>query len=186
MDSQSLTDVDYQIMFGIKKAAFEELFVSIHEQLRPSLHRSPKNALAIFLAKLRLGISQKLLGFLFGVPQRQVSKIIDRVALLLESQFVPLHLGFTHKDRTALLAENDSEFARRVHEVPPGSLLLVLDGTYLYTEKSAHHRLQKATYSNQKGRNLVKVMVVVTSTGYIVDVVGKHLSTICRFEPESI
>lgn len=173
VESPNMAESDYLLMFGITKNHFEDMFLTIKDHLRYSLHRSPRNALAICLMKLRLDISQKLIGHLFGIPQRKVSQTISRVAKLLDEKFVPFNYGYTHKSRDDLLKSHDSEFARRLLNVPPGSIILVLDGTYLYTQKPGDGAMQKNTWSVQKGRNLLKVMIVVTATGYIVDAFGK-------------
>ncbi len=173
VDSPNMAESDYLLLFGITKENFEDLFLSIKDNLRYSIHRSPKNALAICLMKLRLDISQQLIGHMFGIPQRKVSQTISRVAKLLDEKFVPLNYGYTHKSRSELLESHDSEFARRLLNVPAGSVILVLDGTYLYTQKPGDSAMQKNTWSMQKGRNLLKVMIVVTATGYILDAFGK-------------
>lgn len=173
VDTQALTEEDYKLLFGVKKTTFIILFKSICKRLRGSNHRSPRNALAMFLCKLRLGLSQRMLGFLFGLPQRRVSKTLKRVSYLLEKEFAEKHLGFSHKTREQFIEENDAEFARRLHEVPENALIFVLDGTYIYVQQTGNHAGQRKLYSMQKGRPLLKVMVVVTTTGYIVDVDGK-------------
>lgn len=173
VDSSNMQDEDYELLFGVNKTNFDDLFASIKENLRWTIHRSPRNALAIFLIKLRLDLSQRMIGYLFGLPQPKVSTTIKRVAKLLDENFVPLNLGYKHLSRDEFLKSQDSEFARRLLRVPPGSIILVLDGTYIYTQKSVDHYVQKKTFSMQKGRNLLKVMMVVTATGYIVDVFGK-------------
>lgn len=85
---------------------------------------------------------------------------------------MPVNLGFLHKNREELIRLHGSEFAQKLFDAPPGSLILILDGTYLFTEKSSSHWTQKMTFSGQKGRNLLKVMMIVTPTGYIVDAAG--------------
>ena len=54
--------------------------------------------------------------------------------------------------------------------------IVVLDGTYIYIQKSDNFHFQRRTYRLHKGRSLVKPMVVVTSTGYFMTVVGSYLS----------
>ena len=39
---------------------------------------------------------------------------------------------------------------------------------YIYCQKSANNVLQRRTYSVHKGRPLLKLLLVVTTTGYIV------------------
>ena len=49
---------------------------------------------------------------------------------------------------------------------------LILDGTYIYIPKSTDHKLQRASYSGQKKRNLVKFMSIVFPDGHVLDTVG--------------
>ncbi|KAK3085070.1 hypothetical protein FSP39_023793 [Pinctada imbricata] len=55
-------------------------------------------------------------------------------------------------------------------------MVLVLDGTYIYIQKSLHFQFQRRSYSLHKGRPLVKPMVIVTTSGYFVTVLGPYLS----------
>lgn len=44
----------------------------------------------------------------------------------------------------------------------------VADGTYIYTQKSSNYRFQRRSFSIHKGRPLVKLMILVSTTGYIL------------------
>jgi hypothetical protein len=55
-------------------------------------------------------------------------------------------------------------------------VITIWDGTYVYIQKSANYSFQKATYSMHKGRNLVKMMMVFSTTGYIIEVFGRYLA----------
>ncbi len=180
VDSDELSDMDYDMLFGLKREHFDLLFGFIKADLKPSTNRTPRNALAIFLMKLRLGISQRLIGFLFNLPQKKVSSTIARVSDLLFRHFVPKHLGFFHKTREEFIESHDSEFVRKLYNAPEGSVIVILDGTYLYVQKSGDHKLQKGTFCLPKGRNLVKIMMVVTATGYIVEASGNFTVIFCN------
>ena len=58
----------------------------------------------------------------------------------------------------------------------PDCSILILDGTYIYCQKSANNVLQWRTYSMHKGRPLLKPLLVVTTTGYIVSCLGPYLA----------
>lgn len=47
--------------------------------------------------------------------------------------------------------------------------IIILDGTYLYVQKSYNYLYQKDTYSLHKYRNLIKLFMMVCSDGYIID-----------------
>ena len=57
-----------------------------------------------------------------------------------------------------------------------GRAILILDGTYIYCQKSANNILQRRTYSMHKGRPLIKPMLVVSTTGYIVSCLGPYFA----------
>ena len=42
-------------------------------------------------------------------------------------------------------------------------VVVVMDGTYLYIQKSSHNELQRRTYSMHKHRHLIKAMVITTT-----------------------
>ncbi|CAF4485536.1 unnamed protein product [Didymodactylos carnosus] len=54
--------------------------------------------------------------------------------------------------------------------------ILIMDGTYMYCQKSANNSLQRCLFSLHKKRPLLKPMVICTSTGYIVSIIGSYLS----------
>ena len=56
----------------------------------------------------------------------------------------------------------------------PSELLVILDRTYIYCQKSSNYGFQKKIQSMHKYRNLVKQMILVTTTGYIIDIFGPY------------
>ncbi|CAL8113575.1 unnamed protein product [Orchesella dallaii] len=177
INAETVTDEDCRAFFGLKKIDFDTLFSYIQQHLYKSALRSAKTALAIFLAKLRLGVSQDVLAKLFGVKnQPNVSKVIHRIAKLLEQHFVPQNLGVGHMSREVIENVHNPTFVRQMFEVPNENIVLILDGTYVYIEQASDHELQSATYSPHKHRNLVKFMMIVTPDGYIVDAPGPYLA----------
>ena len=58
----------------------------------------------------------------------------------------------------------------------PDRAILILDGTYIYCQKNANNVLQRRTYSMHKGRPLLKLVLVVTTTGYIVSCLGPYFA----------
>ena len=55
--------------------------------------------------------------------------------------------------------------------------VIVCDGTYCYCQKSSNNKVQRKTYSCQKKRHLVKIFVICTSDGYIVDIFGPYAAS---------
>lgn len=54
--------------------------------------------------------------------------------------------------------------------------ILVADGTYIYIQKSQQFKFQRKCYSLHKHRPLVKPMVFVSTSGYILSVIGPYYS----------
>ncbi|CAF1575933.1 unnamed protein product [Didymodactylos carnosus] len=52
---------------------------------------------------------------------------------------------------------------------------VIMDGTYIYCQKFANNKVQKALYSNHKKRHLVKPMLIVASDGYILSILGPFM-----------
>lgn len=53
----------------------------------------------------------------------------------------------------------------------------VFDGTYCYIQKSRNYEFQKETFSDQKKRNFIRVMVCVSTDGTINSVMGPFKAT---------
>ncbi len=171
-DSDKTPEEAYMELLGLTKDHFGELFEYVREGLHSSSNRSPRNALAIFLAKMRLGVSQRVLARLFGVKdQSTISHTFNRVTQLLANNFVPKHLGFLHLSRDEIMRAHNPSFVRKMFELEDGKLVFILDGTYFFIQSSGDFVLQGRTYSSHKHRHLVKFMMIVTPDGYV----SKHL-----------
>ena len=80
--------------------------------MRNSRVRSIRVALAVFLVKMRLGISNRVLGSIFRLKnKRTVSRIVHEVTEALLKDFVPEHLGFQHIDRETVLRHHQTSMA---------------------------------------------------------------------------
>lgn len=99
----------------------------------------------------------------------QVREILKRIV-------VPLCVNF-HMDRAELISHKsetssilfDRENTERAH--------LILDGTYIYVEKSTNQKFQKASYNSHKKRNYIKIMMGVLTNGRILCVLGPFKAT---------
>ena len=94
------------------------------------------------------------------------------------NKFVPQHLGFQHVSREEVKTKHTRPLARELlaDDVTSDPAILVLDGTYIYIQKSANFSFQRHTFSMHRHRPLVKPMMVVTTTGYVVSVLGPYLA----------
>jgi len=168
-----LTSIDYANLTGLNKDDFNDLYSFCSGNIRNSSNRSARDALGIFLMKLRLNISQATLATMFRLDsQPMVSSIFDSVMNALTEKFVPTNLGYQHKSREDFIAQDQCRFAEILLKADPESSIVVADGTYLYIQKPSDCVLQRKTYSNHKCRNLVKPMMFVTTTGRIISADG--------------
>ena len=101
-----------------------------------------------------------------------MSYTISSVTNAFIKYFVPNFIGFNHKSRDELLQQHQTHDFKRLLNGFNGDLILILDGTYLYTEKPTDLITQTLLYSGQKKRHLLKPMMVVTTTGYIIEAKG--------------
>jgi len=135
-DSGCLSDAHFKKLLGINKEQFSDLFKYSEESLKNSCNRKAKNALAMFLVKLRLDLPQELLGFFFDMEsQPRVSDTLKSVSAALMDSFVPKYLGVNHITRSDYIRHHKSEFVQKLFEVEDDKLVAILDGTYVYIMK---------------------------------------------------
>lgn len=180
-DSSLFEDKDYELLLGLSKENFLAVFETIKNRLRSSCNRSAINALAMFLMKLRLDVSQDVLALLFNIrnkrAQATVSETLDAVAAALTENFVPKHLGYHRLNDPVFRQSNLSPYATKLLKpdhsaTDSNNLIIILDGTYLYLQKPSDFELQKLLYSVHKYRNLAKPMMVIFPNGHILHVEG--------------
>ena len=181
-DPASLDDQDYKTMTGLNRGnVFYIVFIhyliqflhvldnfnDLVDQLttmRNTRVRSIRVAPAVFLAKLRLGLSHDVLACLFQFKcNRTVSRICHQMRTVLTKDFVPKYLGFQHMDRSTVLSQHQSVIATELLTDDPNQVVLIADGTYIYCQKSSSNEFQRRTYSSHKHRHLVKPMVITAS-----------------------
>ena len=142
---------------------FDKLLTNI-TSMRNSYVRSVRVALAVFLAKMRLGISNRVLATLFHLKnKRGASRIIHEVTDALLKDFVPYHLGFQHIERETVLNHHQTNIASQLMADKDDQVIIVMDGTYLYVQKSANNEFQRRSFSMHKHRNLIKPMITTAT-----------------------
>ena len=118
--------------------------------------RSVREALAIFLAKLCLGLSNRVFACLFRLTsKRSVSHICHQVRITLMQDFVPNHVAFQHVSRETILAQHQTAVAIELFTNGPDQIVLIADGTYFFCQKSSNSEFQRRTYSQHERRHLV-------------------------------
>ena len=135
-EAGSLQDVDFERLLGMNIEQFSDLFTYVKNKLNTSCNRKPKNALAMFLMKLKLDLSQEFLGFFFEIhSQPRVSDTLKAVASALMESFVPQFLGVNHLIRNEYSLNHKSQFVHRRFEIEGNNIAAIIDGTYVYINK---------------------------------------------------
>uniref|UniRef100_K1RAW0 DDE Tnp4 domain-containing protein n=1 Tax=Magallana gigas TaxID=29159 RepID=K1RAW0_MAGGI len=108
----------------------------------------------------------------------KVRRAIVSARTSLMRDFVPHNLGFNHITREEVIQNHTRQLARNLmtEDISSNPAILVLDGTYIYIQKSSNFAFARRSYCMHKHRPLVKPMMVVTTTGYIVSVLGPYLA----------
>ena len=91
--------------------------------------------------------------------------------------FVPKYLGFSHLTRRELIDNHIRPLAKLLFDqAMEDKAIIILDGTYIYAQKSSNNLLQHRTYSLHKGRALIKSMMFVSTGGYITSAIGPYFA----------
>ena len=136
-DDRSMTDDEYKCLTSLSKEQFNDLIDQIpSSDIRHSSNRSIRTAIAILLCKLRLGLSNHLLGILFQMPNKRiVARSIESARKVLMNSFVPYNVGFNHISRNEIIHQHTSSVARKLFaDDEPETAIVVVDGTYLYIQ----------------------------------------------------
>lgn len=176
-DESCMDDDEYRVLTGFSRREFHDIVSSV-TSINSTRNRSKRTCIAILLMKLRSALSNKLLAVLFHMTKFQVRRAIVSARTSLMRDFVPHNLGFNHITREEVIQNHTRQLARNLmtEDVTSNPAILVLDGTYIYIQKSSNFAFARRSYSMHKHRPLVKPMMVVTTTGYIVSVLGPYLA----------
>ncbi|CAC5373715.1 unnamed protein product [Mytilus coruscus] len=176
-DDSNLSEPDYITMTGLSKINFSEVCSTMSKYLKNTPARTITTTVAIFLCKLKSGMSNRFLSTIFCVSKSSVRHAFNSVRQAFMSEFVPANLGFQHISREEVIQKHTRPLAQSMFgEIASNNAILVLDGTYIYVDKSNNFHFQRRSYSTHKGRPLVKPMIVCTTTGYYVSVLGPYLA----------
>lgn len=197
-DGHELSDNEYPTLTGLSKVFFDDLvgIVSSSSIMRNSSQRSIRTAVGIYLCKLRLGLSNSLLSMMFNLSdKRTVARIINSARQALSECFTPYNLGFNHITRREVIDNQTTPIARQLMtDGAEDTAILVIDGTYIYIQvrnyscvllrillcfsfqKSQNNVFQRKSFNLHKKRSLLKPMMIVSTTGYIVACIGPFFS----------
>ncbi|CAF3180128.1 unnamed protein product [Rotaria sp. Silwood2] len=131
-----MSDIDCYNLTGISKDHFNHLSEKLsNSSMQNSFNRSIRNALGLFLTKLRLELSNKVLTTMFKFSNpKAVSRILSTVREALSSEFVPQYLGFQSISRQDVINTYSSPLATRLLSEDMNTVVLVADGTYSYLQ----------------------------------------------------
>ena len=94
----------------------------------------------------------------------------------LIDEWVPLHLGMSRITRDILkshMTTVSSELFCSVDKVA-----IVMDGTYIYIQKSSNNAFQRSSYSGHKHCHLLKPFLIVSPDGHIIDALGPYQANV--------
>ena len=80
--------------------------------------------------------------------------------------FTPHHIDLQHIDRQTVLNNHQTAITTELFTTSPNQVCMVMDGTYLYIEKSSNNEMQRRTYSFHKHWHLVKPMLITTTVSF--------------------
>ena len=127
-------------------------------------------ALAIFLAKMRLGLSNHILAcFSHLNSKRTVSRIFRQMREILTKSFVTLNLGFEHIARETVLSSYQGVIASETLTNEPDRIILIAYRTYLYCQNLSNNKLQRLINSTHRHCHLIKPMINIASVSRIKD-----------------
>ncbi|WAR05886.1 hypothetical protein MAR_021255 [Mya arenaria] len=178
-DFNTLNNEEYVDLTGLNKEAIRDIFAGVEGRIRNTPVRDILTTVGIFFFKLKSGLSNTILSIIFGISKSSVRRAIATTRQTLKENFLPLNLGFNHISRQKVINQHTRQLARSLFVDEAGDssrLILVLDGTYIYIQKSQNHHFQRRSYNMHKGRPLVKPMVIVTTSGHYMSVLGPYLS----------
>ncbi|XP_045159433.2 uncharacterized protein LOC123524898 [Mercenaria mercenaria] len=151
MDSfDNIRDEDCKHMTGLSSAQFEDLCRHILDKVKSTPSRSPRMSVGLFLFKLKSALSNQLLVTIFRIRVSSVRRAVSTVRKALMRSFVPLYLGLKSVTREQIINKHTRPLAKSLFGVDDNSMILVLDGTYIYIQESNNFYFQRQSYSIHK------------------------------------
>ncbi|XP_052280296.1 uncharacterized protein LOC127877986 isoform X5 [Dreissena polymorpha] len=175
-DPSTMTDADYWNLTGLTKDQFSTLIGDV-DDIRTTKTRSIRTCIALLLVKLRTSLGNALLSTLFNMTIAQIRRALKSSRKSLMKSFVPKNMGFKHVSREEIKTTHTRPLAQELFAASDqNKSIIVLDGTYIYIQKSSNFSFARRSYSMHKHRPLVKPMIVVSTTGYIISILGPYLA----------
>ena len=164
----NLTTYDYRILIGLSLEQFDDLCDSIpNTSVYNTNNRSARMVIGVLLMKLRFALTHETLVVLLGFSDRiTVHNLLQSARAALMKHLVSKYLGFEHISRHTLIEQRTRSLAKiLLADSIDDNVILVLDSTYVYIQKSTNNELKRKSYSVHKKRPLVKIMMIVSTDG---------------------
>lgn len=158
---------------GLSPEQFTDLFKRL-----PTLRSSfrdldlAKDALYMYLMKVRTALPNEDIGKAFEISKSTVGHRLDEAREALKTDFMPDHINFV-PDRVELLTKS-TDMCNGLFNPDGNKVVLVCDGTYIFINKSRNYKMQRDSYTDQKKRNNIKIMMAVTTNVFIVYALGPY------------
>ncbi|XP_045510487.1 uncharacterized protein LOC123705641 [Colias croceus] len=176
-DFDSMTELDNEDLFFWVGFNYEQFNIILNQTPSLANQSRPRTVLGVYLTKLRTGESNERLASLFGMSRRTLERKLKIARECIEAEFTPLHLGFDHITRNNILERNLLIPKHIFGNSENSKAIVICDGTYIYIEKSSNFLFQRLSYSLHKYENLLKPFMIVSTDGYILDVLGPYAAT---------
>lgn len=119
-----MSDDDYFAMTGLLKEQFDNM-VTYLSSLRSTVNRSIRTCLAIFLVKMRTGLSNRILAILFGLKPSHIQRAVHATRISLMSNFVPSNIGFQHISHDDFCSQHTTPLARKLFTSSENQAVLI-------------------------------------------------------------
>jgi len=176
----AFSEEDFRVLTSVTKDQFTVLLPTCQPVLIDGTNRNIYTKdLLLFLCKMRHGLSDEFLRFMFSRSTRQnVSMTVSKVRQSLMANFVPLHLGLGALTREEYMQRHVTDFSNTLYNPEPEQrkAILVIDGTYIRIPKNSNFRVMRQSFCVHKIYYLVKPIMIVAPNGHILDVHGPYFS----------
>ena len=138
------------------------LYNFVSPGLPPSTEKqslSDTQRLLLTLMKLRLNLSEKLLGYLFGIHQSTVSRIFHLWVDVMAIRLHPLILWPEREDLRRSLPMSFRTFFKKC--------VSIIDCFEVFIERPSDLKARAQTWSNYKQHNTIKFLISITPQGSI-------------------
>lgn len=113
-NADMLTETDYCNLTGVSKANFSDICEHVKAYIRNTPARSTRTSVAIFMLKLKSGMSNKLLSTIFNITKSSIRRAISSVRQALMITFVPNYLGLQHISRETVINQHTRPLAQSI------------------------------------------------------------------------